>query len=110
MKAVNTRGKFDDIFSDKCLSISKDRLNNICKIEAGDKTCRYIVLGSSGFTCAKNTKLKEAIDKMVEEDKMTAKQDHCSGLVQTLPGILSNVNKKERQEKVKVKEKEEERK
>jgi polyhydroxyalkanoate synthesis regulator phasin len=93
MKGVDTRGKFDDLFSDKYLKISEKRLHNICKIEAGDKTCRYITLCSNGFMCLKNTKIKEAIDKMVEENKMTAKGDNCSGLVQ---GMLSNAKKKEK--------------
>lgn len=61
------------------LSLSKEKLVTTCKIGEGKDCCRYIVCGSEGFYCAKNTSLKEALDSNMGH--MTAMACNCEGLL-----------------------------
>ena len=63
---------------DSGLSLSKERLETVCKIGEGENCCRYIVLGVEGFCCAKNTDFKDIIDSSIGH--MTAKACNCEGL------------------------------
>lgn len=62
------------------ITIDIDRMKNICRVGQGSTTCRYIVAGSDGITCAKHTELRDLIDSRVEEDTFIAIGDNCEGL------------------------------
>ena len=79
MKAIDTRGNFDEEIKD-CLKIPKEKLKNVCKIYESDSCCRYTMMNQIGFFCAKNTKLKKMLDDMVKLNQMKAKGDNCNGL------------------------------
>ena len=79
-KAINTRGNLSSEFTDS-RKISQEKLDNCCKNKSCESFCRYIMfMPIVGYFCAKNTRLKEMIDKKVEERKMIAKGDNCDGL------------------------------
>ena len=79
MMGIETRGDFDSDFQD-CGKIDQDTLNNICKIGKKEKTCRYVMLCSFGYICAKSSPIATVLDKSVNENKMVAKGDNCEGL------------------------------
>ena len=55
-------------------------INNICKIGQGAACCKYLLLDSAGFHCAKEVVgLKALVDKNWNETK-TAQGDNCDGL------------------------------
>ena len=54
-------------------------IDEVCKIGKGNECCRYLVIGSKGFECMKNTEMKPLLDKRVENKMMTARGDNCSG-------------------------------
>lgn len=53
-------------------------VNDVCKIGQGSDCCRYLMMGSGGFECAKaSAMMRNAID--ARASRMTAKGDNCSG-------------------------------
>lgn len=57
-----------------------NKLKEVCKIGQGSPCCRYLLLGSSGFECAKMSEgYKELIDRNWNETK-SAQGDNCDGL------------------------------
>ena len=48
-----------------------------CKLGQGSNCCRYLILGSEGFECAKLTSLKATLD--ARGDTMNAQGDNCRG-------------------------------
>lgn len=52
---------------------------NVCKIGQGNKCCRYLVMGTEGFECAKGTSLQVHLDERVYNNTMTAQGDNCEG-------------------------------
>lgn len=80
MKAIDTRGHWDDILKDDSKKIPKENLEKTCLINKGDKTCRYIIMGINGYVCVKNSRLKEMVDERVSENKMISVGNNCDGL------------------------------
>lgn len=50
-----------------------------CKIGQEHECCRYLILGSSGFECAKLTYMKINLDIRAELKRMVARGDNCEG-------------------------------
>lgn len=50
-----------------------------CKIGQGHDCCRYLVMGTGGFECAKLTEMKGLLDKRVNDHTITARGDNCDG-------------------------------
>jgi hypothetical protein len=80
MECIDTRGQWKDIFKDESRKIPQEKLAQLCLMNNGDKTCRYIMMGEEGYVCVKNSKLQQFIDERVSEDKMIAKGDNCKGI------------------------------
>jgi len=80
MKCVDTRGNWDEIFSDESRKLSPDVLENLCKMSQGEGTCRYIIFGSRGFICAKGSEFQKIIDEREDNNKMVARGDNCEGI------------------------------
>ena len=60
------------------MEITKEYMDEVCKMGQGADCCRYITVGAEGFLCAKDDPyLKPAIDRRVIQ--MTAKGDNCDG-------------------------------
>ncbi len=58
--------------------ITKEYVFEICKPGKQEKTCRYLLMGSKGWECAKtDPSMKAAIDSRV--NTMTAKADNRKG-------------------------------
>jgi hypothetical protein len=51
----------------------------VCLIGAGNKCCRYLMVGGYGFECAKITALKTTLDTRVKQGRMIAQGDNCEG-------------------------------
>ena len=79
MKAIDLKEK-SDCLNDNSRTIPHAHLISVCKRYQKEKTCRYICLSQNGFACAKKTYIREVIDQLVKDDKMTAKSDNCEGL------------------------------
>lgn len=54
-------------------------IEEVCKIGHGNECCRYLVIGSKGFECMKNTEMKHLLDSRVQNKMMTARGDNCEG-------------------------------
>jgi len=80
MKCIDTRGNWDEIFTDKERRIDSKILDEVCKIDHGNETCRYIVSGRDGFVCVKGSELHSFIDGKVEKGDMFAQGDNCDGM------------------------------
>ena len=59
--------------------INEECLKNICKIGQGHECCRYLVLTSEGWSCAKHTNLRIHLDIRVEKKSIGARGDNCEG-------------------------------
>lgn len=91
MKGIDTRGNFKEILHDDKRKISDNHLKNICKIQHGTQTCRYIILDEEGFVCVKGTVLQLSIDNLVTKKQMVARGSNCPGLI-----WVDNAEKKEK--------------
>jgi hypothetical protein len=67
-----------------------DYVTMYCRIGQEWKCCRYLVVGTQGFQCAKLTSLKHTIDAKVIT--MSAKSDNCDGM--SLVTSVEVLNKK----------------
>lgn len=56
-----------------------EHILNVCKIGQGHDCCRYLVMGTEGFECAKHTELKTLLDNRVATETITARGDNCEG-------------------------------
>lgn len=56
-----------------------EHIGKVCRIGQGHDCCRYLMMGSGGFECAKLTGLKGMLDRRVEEETITARGDNCDG-------------------------------
>lgn len=54
-------------------------VEEVCLIGQGAKCCRYLLMGSKGFECAKNTDFKSILDDRVADNAMVAQGDNCDG-------------------------------
>ena len=52
----------------------------VCKIGQGAACCRYLVVGTTGFECAKLSALKLVLDERVQQRTMSAQADNCAGI------------------------------
>jgi len=57
----------------------KPHVKTICKIGQGHECCRYLVMGASGFECAKLTSLRRNLDLRVFNKTIHARGDNCDG-------------------------------
>jgi hypothetical protein len=57
-----------------------EHVKNVCKIGQGAECCKYLLLGSGGFECAKISEWKEVVDKAWNSTK-TAQGDNCEGKI-----------------------------
>lgn len=55
-------------------------MKETCKIGQDNDCCRYLILGGSGFECAKLGSLKDILDQRAESKTMVAQGDNCDGL------------------------------
>lgn len=46
--------------------------------------CRYLVMGRSGFECAKHTEIRSLIDRRVAAKQFRAVGDNCDGYTQEM--------------------------
>ena len=81
MECIDTRGQWNHILRDNSRKITKEKLEKICLIHNGERTCRYIMMGEDGYVCVKNSKLQELLDGRFSENKMTSKGDNCEGMI-----------------------------
>lgn len=51
----------------------------VCKIGQGAECCRYLAMGSKGWSCEKFGSLSRMLDARVREGTMRAKGDNCEG-------------------------------
>jgi hypothetical protein len=54
-------------------------IKDTCKIGQGHDCCRYLIMGSKGFECAKVTILKAHLDERVRQESIVARGDNCEG-------------------------------
>ena len=45
--------------------MEKDHIENVCKLGEGHDCCRYLIIGSDGFQCAKQRTLRSTLDEKV---------------------------------------------
>ena len=63
---------------EKKKELSKDQMDNVCKMGQGNACCRYIISSPDGILCGKDDPgTKMTLDNRVE--KMTAQGDNCEG-------------------------------
>ncbi len=80
-------------------SLETNHVKETCKIGQGHDCCRYLVMGTGGFECARLVKggaanllgqkgetPKDLIDKRVEAKQMVARADNCGGIKMTSNG------------------------
>ena len=60
------------------MTISDEHRINVCQLGT-ENCCAYILLSVNGFECAKNSRLKLAIDLRLAEGTMNAIGDNCGG-------------------------------
>ena len=59
--------------------LSKERLNNVCKLEQVGQ-CRFVIPGPDGFECGKGTPLGTHINQMVDQERPGfSTGDNCEG-------------------------------
>jgi len=66
--------------SGKDFSVPDDYAVKMCKLGKGVETCRYLIVGSGGFECGKDSEFQEQIDKNFEREIMVAMGDNCAGI------------------------------
>ena len=60
------------------MEITKEYLEEVCKIGQMEDCCRYILVDPTGILCGKDSPtMKSVLDKRVP--RRTAKGDNCSG-------------------------------
>ena len=78
-QAIDFQGVMNEYLCDEKRKIPQTHLDCVCKKNIKG-ACRYICLVPQGYVCTKKTPIKESLDKMVIENKMSAKGDNCEGL------------------------------
>jgi hypothetical protein len=58
--------------------ISREYMDEFCKIGQGKDCCVFLMVGPNGFECAKSTGLEATIRARIPH--MTAQGDNCEGL------------------------------
>ena|SRR5215471_9808507 len=52
-------------------------VNEVCRVGAGAKCCRYLAIAEGGWHCAKHTVLQQTIDDRVKAGEFNARGDNC---------------------------------
>ncbi len=60
-------------------TLSDAKVEKVCGLGKGSKTCSFLVMGADGFECAKKTAIETVIRQRLEAGTMNAKGDNCSG-------------------------------
>jgi len=60
-------------------AVPDGHVHRVCLIGKGDACCRYLVMGSEGFECAKGSSLRQILDTRADAGSMTAIGDNCDG-------------------------------
>lgn len=60
------------------MKLTKEYVNDVCKIGQQEQCCRYLLFGADGFECGKTGPLKGVIDSKVMY--MSAQADNCEGV------------------------------
>lgn len=60
------------------MKLTKEYVNDVCKIGQREQCCRYLLFGADGFECGKMGPLKEVIDSKVMY--MSAQANNCEGV------------------------------
>jgi hypothetical protein len=58
--------------------LKDDYVKKVCQ-PGTEKCCRYLMMGSGGWECAKLTSLKAHFDQRVAEHNIRAVGDNCDG-------------------------------
>lgn len=64
--------------------ISEKHLVEVCEMGKIENCCRYLVMGSEGFECAKQPSListRRALDEKAQRGEMIAMGDNCEGMI-----------------------------
>ena len=56
-----------------------EQVKNVCKAGQGNACCRYLVIGTRGFECVRDTEMKAYLDARVAMEMMVARADNCNG-------------------------------
>lgn len=56
-----------------------EHVKNVCKIGQGNDCCRYLILGTEGFECAKHTELAILLNSRVMAGTIVARGNNCEG-------------------------------
>jgi len=87
MPAFEYDKKLANYLLDESRKIPKSHLHSVCQFKCGHRTCRYISLSLIGYVCVKKTPIKQMLDNMNKEEKLSAQSDNCEGL-----GKLKNLD------------------
>lgn len=60
------------------MSLTKEHVEQVCKVGQREKCCRYLLCDINGFECGKTGPLKGVIDSRVMY--MSAQADNCEGV------------------------------
>ena len=59
--------------------IPLDYVDKTCKLGHGEACCAFLMMGATGFECAKGTEVGGTIRRRLAEGSMNAKGDNCAG-------------------------------
>jgi len=60
--------------------VIEEYVKDVCKMGKGIECCRYLMMGSKGWECAKlSDEAKVMIDNRVKAGKFNAQGDNCEG-------------------------------
>lgn len=68
---------FQKLFRSCYVPLSKEHLQNVCRLGQEGKNCIFITFGPEGFTCAKKSALENTI--RARRATMNAQSENCSG-------------------------------
>ena len=60
-------------------AVPDGHVHRVCLIGHGSACCRYLVLGSKGFECAKLSSLRQVLDTKADAGSILAVGDNCDG-------------------------------
>ena len=62
------------------IELTKDELNNLCKMGQGEKCCMFILVHPDyGIICAKNSPMRFSLNEKANSGQFTAIGDNCEG-------------------------------